>query len=107
MSSPAETVDMVFRWLRQTLGLFLPTLPFSGVYRRLTALFELTIKGSLPKPTDPLPWIIPLADDWIGPLPGISVSIDQIRLQVAQRPVVSPSHDPPQATPRGGPPVRP
>ena len=90
MSSPAETVDQVFAWLRKVLGVVLPVLPFSGVYRRLTALFELLIAGSLPSPTDPLPWTIPIAGDWASPLPGLAVSLDQIRIQIEHRPVSSP-----------------
>jgi hypothetical protein len=90
MSLPPTTVNQVFGWLRRVFSISLPTLPFSGVYRRLTALFELTIKGSLPAPTDPLPWDIPVASDWISPIPGVAASINQIRIRVEERPTYSP-----------------
>jgi hypothetical protein len=90
MSSPTETVNQLFRWIGQTLGLKLPSLPFSGVYARLTALFNMLIKGPVPQPTDPLPWNIAVEDDWLGPIPGTKVAINNISIQVEERPQPSP-----------------
>jgi hypothetical protein len=90
MSSPAETVDTLFGWLRQIFGIFLPRPPFVGGWRWVAALFELPIAGTLPDPGDPLPWSIKVAEDWIDPIPGISVSINDIRIQVAADPIYSP-----------------
>lgn len=94
MTSPAETVDQAFRWLRTVLGVALPVLPLTGLYRRLTALFELTLSGDLPAPTEKKPWIIPVSENWAAPIPGLAVSIENIRIRVAQDEVASPASPP-------------
>ena len=93
MSSPTETVNQLFGWISETLGLTLPRLPFTGWYQRLTKLFGMFIKGPVPKATDPLPWSIAVADDWLSPIPGTQVTINQISIVVEERPA-SPPHAP-------------
>jgi hypothetical protein len=90
-------VNDVMEWLRRVRDIALPTLPFSGVLKRLTALFKLIITGSLPNPRDPLPWTIDVADSWDNVIPGTSVSIDSIRIFVSD---VNGPTSPPETPPR-------
>jgi hypothetical protein len=96
MSSPAETVDRVFRWLGAVFRIVLPMLPLPGVYARLTVLFDLPVAAKLPDPTEPLPWTIPVAESWTAPIPGLAVSFDAIRIHVA-------AYEPPNPPPLGQP----
>lgn len=102
MSSPADTVDQVFQWLRKVFGVFLPTLPLATAYRRFTSLFGISIAAPLPAPDAPLPWDVPLAEDWPLPMPGVDVALQHIRIHVAERAdgpaTVSPSFPPTEAT---------
>ena len=85
MSSPSETVDQLFGWLEQTLGVTLPRLPLQWFASRLTALFRMIVPGPLPQASDPLPWIIPIEGKWTDPVPGTSLSIDGLSVQVKAR----------------------
>ncbi len=95
MSSPALTVNDLFKWLSQVLAHALPTLPFSGVYQRLSPLFEILIQGQLPDPDDPLPWTVPLASNWPAPIPGLQVPLLTIAVRVGPEPIVPPWSIPP------------
>lgn len=85
MNSPPDTVDQVFQWLRKVFGVYLPTLPLAKGWRRLAGLFGIAVDPPLPAPTDPLPWDLPLAEQWPLPLPGVKVSLTDLRIHVAER----------------------
>lgn len=98
MSSPGLSVNDVLQWLERVRGLTLPTLPFSGVWQRLTALWQKLITSALPSPRSPLPWTIDVGGAWDNVIPGTHVSIESIQIVVSEPgSPVSPPASPPRA----------
>ena len=69
MKSPPETVNSVMEWLNERFALNLPTLPLHGWVGAVQALWRKLVSGPLPPPQEPLPWVIPVAEDWPELLP--------------------------------------
>jgi hypothetical protein len=84
MSSPTETVNGVMKWLEGLFGIVLPTLPLAGAWAKLTALWNLPILGSLPKPQDPMPWLIDVEPSWTAPISGVTISPQKLQIRVEQ-----------------------
>ena len=111
MSSPGLTVNDVMEWLRSVKQVTLPTLPFRGVWQRVTALFKQFITSALPSPRAPLPWTIDVGGAWDNVIPGTRLSIESIQIVVTDgTPVSSPPPRRAAATTRtrtrGKPPAR-
>jgi len=82
MSSPL-TFDSTIVFINETFGLSIPTLPFLSTWMApFTALWELLVSGSLPKPSQPLPWTIEMSGSWLVPVGG-TVALQNVTITVA------------------------
>jgi hypothetical protein len=88
MSSPAETVNGLMQWLSTTLGVTLPVLPFSGIWRRVESLWLKLIATTFPTYLLPLPWIFDVEGPWQDLFPGAPVELQNLQILVSERPPI-------------------
>lgn len=82
--SASMSVNAVFVWLNETLGLSIPTLPLTRWPSVMTTLWNMLTKGPVPPPvSSPDSWVISIPGSLDGMLPpGATIALENLTIVV-------------------------